>query len=570
MAISPEKSNRTSAADALSSQPAPGKSLYRKILYRGAFFVALAACVVSLAALAGAQAGTQQDRPQISPNERKVPRKKEAGPRALGVLRLTTSGKATLVPITILMSGKFYDASAYKAAPVPMALESGVVYEGVRTGTSEGLFTVDGALHSTTANSQTPWIGTGQWLVAGAEATKKAMKAEDVPVGIETSDGPPRLSRGGSAPKDAQQPTVAPQASPSSSPSSPGSSTPSSTAPSSTAPSTTPSSTTSPSSAPTGSPTSTTTGPSTSGSGSSNPPAAGTSAPPATDSKPAKTDDSSKDSHAADKQSSAPNESDNNSGAGDNNRPRLRRGKPVDPLPEEEIPGYARPGSKASTPAAPSAEAGKNPTAPALVPVQLIPAISDASGPEPRSYAFQWLKGEEDERRKQISDLAKQQVKAYLDAQAKAKIVPKVSGPKAAAHKAAPKTADPVLENAKMNTYDLWTTNQPVIVFSAEAHLPPARAGTAQSVAETDMEYSIVLVVRTDIYNDLHKLYVGVTDKYHLDITPRLELVDAVDVDGDGRGELLFRETSDAGGGWLIYRASADKLWKMFDSLNPE
>ena len=47
-----------------------------------------------------------------------------------------------------------------------------------------------------------------------------------------------------------------------------------------------------------------------------------------------------------------------------------------------------------------------------------------------------------------------------------------------------------------------------------------------------------------------------------------MELIDAVDADGDGRGELLFRETSDAGTGWVIYRATADKLWKMFDSLN--
>ena len=61
-----------------------------------------------------------------------------------------------------------------------------------------------------------------------------------------------------------------------------------------------------------------------------------------------------------------------------------------------------------------------------------------------------------------------------------------------------------------------------------------------------------------------------VTDKFHHDLTPRLELVDAVDADGDLRGELLFREISDAGTGWVIYRASADKLWKLFDSLHPE
>jgi hypothetical protein len=73
-------------------------------------------------------------------------------------------------------------------------------------------------------------------------------------------------------------------------------------------------------------------------------------------------------------------------------------------------------------------------------------------------------------------------------------------------------------------------------------------------------------VTRTDIYGNLRKLYAGVTDKFHLDVTPRLELIDAVDADGDGRGELLFRETTDAGNGYVIYRAAADKLWKMFDT----
>ena len=91
----------------------------------------------------------------------------------------------------------------------------------------------------------------------------------------------------------------------------------------------------------------------------------------------------------------------------------------------------------------------------------------------------------------------------------------------------------------------------------------PAAAGAGEA-------YSVTLVARTDIYGDLRKLYAGVTDKFHLDVTPRLELIDVVDADGDGRGELFFRETTDAGGGYLIYRATADKLWKMFDSWNAE
>jgi hypothetical protein len=486
-----------------------------------------------VAALAGV-AAAQEERPQITPGERKAAKKKEAGPRALGVLRITASGKATLVPITILLGGKFYDASAYKAAPVPMALYSGTVYEGERTGNSLGLFTVDGALHSTSANSLTPWIGTGKWFPTGTEVAKTSLKAEDVPVGIDSSDAPPRLSRSGSESKDAAPAaSMAPPTTP--------------------APSTPPASTTPQSSSggsPGGTPASAPTGASTPSS----------TTPSATESKPAKADD-----HPA-----AAKEPESDSGAGEANRPRLRRGKPVDPLPDEEVPGYSKPGSTPA--AAPVADAGsaKPATASAVVPVQLIPAISDATGPEPRSYTFEWLKSEEGERLEQMTALAKQQIRAYLDAQAKAKITPTAPGTRPAAHKPASKPAEPILENAHMVAYDLWTTNQPILVFSAEAHLPPPPGGNAQAAAQAELQYSIMLVTRVDIYNNLLKLYVGVTDKYHLDLTPRLELVDAVDVDGDGRGELLFRETSDAGSGWIIYRATADKLWKMFDSLNPE
>jgi hypothetical protein len=122
-----------------------------------------------------------------------------------------------------------------------------------------------------------------------------------------------------------------------------------------------------------------------------------------------------------------------------------------------------------------------------------------------------------------------------------------------------------VFENIQFHAFDVWVNNQPVIILSAEAHLP-----AAPGAAVAPDSYSIALVVRTDIYGNLRKLYSGVTDKFHLDVTPQLELIDAVDADGDGRGELLFRETTDAGSGYVIYRATADKLWKMFDSLNAD
>jgi hypothetical protein len=93
--------------------------------------------------------------------------KKEDGPRAVGVLQMAANGKVTLVPIAILINGKFWDASEYKADPVPMALEPGTVYEAERAGSSLGLFTVNSALHSRAVNVLSPWIATGQMDTGG-------------------------------------------------------------------------------------------------------------------------------------------------------------------------------------------------------------------------------------------------------------------------------------------------------------------------------------------------------------------------------------------------------------------
>jgi hypothetical protein len=520
---------------------------FQKILYCGSFFVALLVWV----ALSPVIATAQEERPQITPGERKVPRKKDAGPRAVGVVQLTADGKASLVPIAILVGGKFWDATAYKADPIPMALEPGTVYEAEHAGGSLGLFTVNGALHSNAGNAQSPWIGTGAWVPAGTEKPKTALKAETVPVGIDTSDGPPRLTRSGAAPQEAPPAATAPPASaPPQNPSA------GSAGSGQTDAGQTPPSQSSPSPA----------APSQTGSSPTPPPNSSPSTVPG-DSKPS--DAKHTDAKPADRGSTPQSDS----GAGEGNRPRLRRGKPAGPLPEDEVPGYSKPGAAASL--ASPANAGKAKPTADKGPVQWIPAISDASGPEPRSFAFEWLKDAEGERLQQMKALAQQQILAYVAAQAKAKIrpTPKSAGPQSARRAAASQTPgykskNPILETVQMRAYDLWTNNQPVLVFTAEAHMPPA--GTPHPEADSELQYSILLVAHPDIYNNLHQLYVGVTDRYHFDVTPRLELVDAVDADGDGRGELLFREISDGGNGWVIYRATVDKLGKIFDSLSPE
>jgi len=452
---------------------------------------------------------------------------------------MAANGKASLVPVAILINGKFWDATAYKADPVPMALEPGTVYEGERAGNSLGLFTVGNALHRSNSapGALAAWIGTGIWHPAGSEPDAKAAKAEAVPVGIDKSEGPPRLTRDTSAKdKPADSGTSASTNAPS------GSSSPS-TPPTAGAPSGSgdePPRLTKPASSPPASPTSDSSQPAQGGAKSSS-------------------DSKSGESKAEDQSKVAASDS----GASEGSRPRLRRGKPAEPAPDEDVPGYSKVGAKSTS----TADLSKTAVA-TEADVQLIPAISDARGPEIHSFVFQWLKGEEDDRRKQMTDLAKEQLRAYVAARAKAKTTSETG--RSTSGKSVPKIKESILENVRMVAYDLWLSNQPVMILSAEGHMPPPPAGTAHSEVESEMQYSVVLVAYPDIYGNLHKLHVGITDKFHLDVTPRLELIDAVDADGDNRGELLFRETTDQATGWVIYRPTADKLWKMFDSLRPE
>jgi len=488
-----------------------GQHGLKNILYRTVRLAGILGSVVGLVLSSLAQ--DQQDVPQIAPYSNRAREKQDTGPRALALLQLAPNGKATLIPIVIRIDKRFYDAASYKADPVPMALDSGTVYEAERSGSSLGLFTVGAALHSTAVNAISPWIATGAWLPAGSEAPKTALKAENVPVGIESTDAPPRLTRSDNTKGTPAAGTTAPSSSPNTAPESP-----------------------SPGSKPSGPP----------------------PAPPAQSQPPEKSPPSNSES------------AESNSHADEGNRPRLRRGRPTQPLPsDEDIPGYSRPGEStaAKTTAGPVTSA-----APSLPEgTQLIPAISDTDGPDPHSYAFEWGKGEEDDRRKQMLELAKAEFSKYLTAQVKDTIPARSAGNGGAvrARPKSPKAPDVAFENVQMRTFDLWGNNQPVLVLSAEAHLPmPPVTHTASSAEVT--QYTITLVARTDIYSNLHKIYAGITDKYHLDVTPRLELIDAVDADGDGRGELLFREISDVGSGYVIYRATTDTLWKMFDSLNQE
>jgi hypothetical protein len=405
------------------------------------------------------------------------------GPRALGLIEMT-NGKARLIPIVILIDGQYFDASAYKASPVPMALWGGTVYEGVRTGVSLGLFTVKSVLEKPDTHQ---WIGEGKWLPANEIRPKLAGKsAPAIPRGMNDDEGPPVLRHAGASnPK-------APDANP-----------------------TTP---TPPTPAPIPSPVPPVT-----------PPAAATPSADAT--KPAAPP--------------TPPEP-------DKNIPTLKRGVPAprtsEPLTVTPI-GAAKPGSSVKPVAASSQ--GQ----------QVFPAISSEDGPELRPYSYSMKPEEEQQYRKKLLTMAADEVRARAKLLAAQTIqAPEPAKNPALRKSAAPKPLQPDFEDVQLHVFDLNSSNEPVLILNAKARLPQ----NPKEKETSGPEYIVTLVARQDSNADFHKVFSNVTDTSHLDVIPRMELIDAVDVDGDGRGELLFRQVSDAGTAFVVYRVIGNQLYALF------
>ena len=414
------------------------------------------------------------------------------GPRALGLLELAANGKAHLIPITILFQGKFYDAGAYKASPVPMALEPQTVYEAERNGTPQGLFTITDVRQLKAA-----WIAEGTWLPAGSAPPKRAHSADEKPIMGDT-DAPPMLRRPGSE-KTATQ-TQPPQ----SKPQPPQPTTPQQT-----------------------------------------PPASPSASPPT-------------NANSTSAEASPPEDKDH---------PQLRRGKPKQTNRREDvlspaatIPAATREKKTDNSGAAKTAAAAATP-GPA---VQLIPAISDADGPDPRSYAYDVKPEEEQNYRKKMLALASQEIRARAKQTGAAGVEPSSASTAARQqHRSATSASSlqPSLQNIQLRFFDLSSSNEPILVLTASAQMP----SSSTSAHNGDLQYFVTLVAHADIYGELRKLYSSVTDTRHLDAIPRMELIDAVDADGDGRGELLFRQISDAGSAFNVYRVTGDQLWPLFE-----
>jgi hypothetical protein len=73
-------------------------------------------------------------------------------------------------------------------------------------------------------------------------------------------------------------------------------------------------------------------------------------------------------------------------------------------------------------------------------------------------------------------------------------------------------------------------------------------------------------VAQPNLYGDVLVLLKSVTDAAHLDVTPRMRLVDAVDAMADNRGELLFELRGATQRQFALYRVLRGQADKLFSS----
>lgn len=475
---------------------------------------------------------------QTAPPEATAAKKSKRGARAIGVVEFLPGGGTRLVPVALWYEGKYYDASLYQANPSPLALEPGTVYQALSDGEPAGQFVVN-----MPKLSNAGWIGDGRWtphramdaqLAAEAARQPKATAKESKAIFTGDADsGPPVLRRPGSeqnsgqssAPGTSSEPAQASDAK-QAQPPAPAASQPSSSSGASTTTSDStsgrptlrrPDDEPAPASAPTAQPASSQ---SADDSDPDRPVLKKPSAPPAADIATApKT-----------QQASIPSSDEN-----DPDRPVLTRGdQPTAPKAKPKVPVSATSATVASSTA--GSKSGPKDTS-----TRSVAAISDAGKYETRPFVYATTPERQQQLAQSVAGLALADIRTFADKHA--------SGPKV------PKNA--VLKDYDFRFFDLDFSNSATLVLTAK--LPMPTAGSKPFV------YYATYVAHLDINGEPVKVFSSVTDTTHLDVFPRLELIDALDADANGRGDLLFRQYSDTGVNYGLYRVFPYNMEKVFE-----
>ncbi len=274
-------------------------------------------------------------------------------------------------------------------------------------------------------------------------------------------------------------------------------------------------------------------------------------------------------STSADSKSSSSASSSKPAPSSDPDRPTLRRrpdaadstpaasaSSPEAPAPETAIAG--------ADPDRPHITRGQqNPTNADFQPTELtaVPngleqmiAVSDASDRASHPFVYLWSEpGDADKMKEQIQMAATAAIRA-TEPQAKTATRARTATatrPRSAST-TAPAPAKAVFTNERFKAFELTYSGGATLVYTAETQ---SRAGKTKYVT---------LIAQPDFNGVPRVLFTSVTDDDHLDQTPKMRLVDAVDARASNRGDLVFELRRAHDREFVIYRIAGGQAEQVF------
>jgi hypothetical protein len=186
--------------------------------------------------------------------------------------------------------------------------------------------------------------------------------------------------------------------------------------------------------------------------------------------------------------------------------------------------------------------------------LQQMIAVSDAGEGEGHPFVYLWNDSADSDKMKEQMEIAAANVIAAAAPPAKAAPKPHTATTAAQRRKAAAAAAPPkpVFTNERFKAYELTYSGGATLVFTGETTDKAGKVKYVTVIAQPD-------------FNGVPKvLFKSVTDDDHLDVTPRMRLVDAVDAKADNRGDLVFELRSHRDREFVIYRISGGQAEQVF------
>jgi hypothetical protein len=186
--------------------------------------------------------------------------------------------------------------------------------------------------------------------------------------------------------------------------------------------------------------------------------------------------------------------------------------------------------------------------------VQQAVAVSDAKTRPIHPWTYSWSSPDDEAKMKSaMEDLARTALGLNPPAPAPPPARKRTATATRKAVKPAPPPPAPApLSGEQFRVFELAYGSGATMVLSAHTDDPPAK------------QKFVTLIAQPDLYGNVLVLLKNVTDAAHLDDTPRMRLVDAVDAMADNRGELLFELRGATQRQFALYRVLRGQAEKLF------